>query len=819
MNLRKILFLAALLVVISSALFYMYWALIFFPDDYEITREEALQTEETKGSEVISISLVDLLDSAQLGGDFSRERIGKIISRLKEKGYLVKDDPFISITRRDLCFRFGTGLPGIWVDERSSLIIPDGCKISFYARLNDLPSLDFSAIPVLANGVLSVEVTGNGQKIKKSYSMKCYRNKYTHNDVAPRLYNRGFEKAKGDTSWKDYSLDLSKMARKGVKITLSFRGDNGVLFLANPKIFKRSENRRYNIIYLVFDGVSTRHWSFYNDKSELTPYMNELADKEFIVFDNMFTLGNKTRISTAGLFASVLPFKTRHGINRNLIPEAEKEIFYRYVRDGELASLPDVFSKRGYVTEQFGNSGFTVHLTTTGVDYGFNRSYEFSYNPYDSYGISHSLFKFLRKNKEREFFLYLHYNSPHKPFFAPASYFINGVMAAPFECLWRPFFMGCINYTDDVFRNIYLALKTNNLLDNTILIVATDHGAGYDISKFDMGFQYNDYTRMTFMMRLPDELKEKNGITGSRVDTYLSSINIAPTLIDFCCRNSVSAFEGRSFLDLLNGRFKKKFFDDEIWCFGRKTASLITDNMYKYILTFTDAKKHVERDYYFFGEEREVPYEEVYNLKDDPFEMNNLVNNKKEILRKFRKIYLRNDIHHPERTVLTFIPSGGNSSIEVDVKSNSRIIDAGLYSLNLEKIKGLKRSRIGRRYRYSFKIDESPRLLVFESENDRSELSIFIKSNGKPVERNMIYATNLNLNIFSNPIVLKEYKDFIILNESGQLASNELAAKRKGLKVRISRLDLHRWIDYRRLESMGISAGMKETLKSWGYIQ
>jgi len=40
-----------------------------------------------------------------------------------------------------------------------------------------------------------------------------------------------------------------------------------------------------------------------------------------------------------------------------------------------------------------------------------------------------------------------------------------------------------------------------------------------------------------------------------------------------------------------------------------------------------------------------------------------------------------------------------------------------------------------------------------------------------------------------------------------------------GVSVKVSRIDLHRWIDINKAGNQGLSASMKETLKSWGYIQ
>ncbi|HON76853.1 MAG TPA: sulfatase-like hydrolase/transferase [Spirochaetota bacterium] len=817
---KKILVVLLLVFGVAFAGVYAFWALIFFPDDYETTREEALLRSETRGSQVMTHSLATMIDRAVPEGDFSHKHVNGIVRQMKKKSFLIKEDAYIRSGKRYLVYRFGTGTPGIWVDERSSILLPAKNTLTYSIALKKKSVLEFSAISPGGKGTLSVEVLLKGRAVlKKTFSLPAYTETLGENDVAMRLNNRGYERARDDLRWKDFSADLTPWSGHDVSIRFSYDSDTGTAFIGNPQIFAQAEVRRPNVIYIVFDGVATRHWSMYNEDSSLTPYMAQTAEQEFFVFNNMFTLGDKTRISTVGLFCSVLPFVTHHGINRNFIPESDIELFYDGVRNGRFAALPDVFRRAGYVTEQFGNSGFTVQLISTGVDYGFERSFEFSYNPYDSYGISHRFFKFLRDNREREFFAYCHYNTPHKPFFAPAQHYLKGIVNSPLGSLWRPDFMGCISYNDDVFKNIHTALKTNGLLENTVIVYATDHGAGFDLSHFDAGFQYADYTRMTFMMRVPRNLAERRGIgTRGRVNTFLSSINTAPTLAALTGIGPVPQFTGKSFIPILKENSSESFFGKEIWTFGRKQLSLITKDLKKYILTNADAKRYVNREHVVWGVEREVPFEMIFDLKKDPWETRNILNQHHDLLTKFRKRILDADIHHPERTVLAIVPDDTDiHGIEISVKGPAKIVRAELYTADMKEAPGLSAKGPGV---FSFPVKGTPRYFVLENSDDRAALEILIKDNGKAVPGNRMFGTYLYLNNFTNPLTLRKTEDFLVLNQT-ELPDVKVLKEKKtnGLRVGISRIDLHRWIDIGGLEQKNITAGMKQTLKSWGYIQ
>lgn len=797
----------------------IFWSVLFFPDDYAITRDEA-RIAGSAPSQKVDINLLDNLSRARVSGDTSPSSMKKRIEAIKEKKLLIKHEAFARGPWAHMRVRMGSGQQGIWLDERSALLLPGGARAVFPVMVKPGAELEFSALAPGGKGRLVVMITSGGTSHEAGrFALNEFSQQFSSRDAALKLINRGFPRAKDDVGWRTYKIDLSMYAGKMADIDFSFDG-SGAVAIANPKIFVPADRRRYNVIYIVFDGVSTRLWSMYNPSSNLTPYMKQIGDEEFIVLENIFALGDKTRISTVGLFCSIFPFLSRHGINRNYIPESEIDLFYEDVLNGRFLPMPEFFRRSGYISRQFGNSGFTVQLLGTGVDYGFDSSFEFSYNPYDTYGISTRFFDFLRENRSREFFVYVHYNTPHKPFYAPLHYYFKGLLNSPLESLWRPDFMGCISYTDDSFRNLYEALKIQGLLDNSIIVIATDHGSGYDLSKFDAGFQYADYTRMTFMIHLPPALKRELGINTKRVSTYISQINIAPTLVELTGMKTPRQFMGKSFIPVLTGAHRGEMFDSEIWSFGRKTFSIIDNSLNKYILTFDESKKFVNRSWAIIGEEREVPYEQLYNLKKDPLEKKNLIKTEKKIAQQFRKKVIARDVHHPEKNLLSFFPgSEKKTHVSVELEAQEPLLSAALYRPNLDVVDGLKVKRKGNQYVLYFELEKEERHLVFEHRNDRAPITIKILFDGKLIPREKIYAAPLMLHLLKNPYKLSRKEDFLLLSATKIPSAGDLSSNKKEEAVVVSRIDLHRWIDAGRLEEKSISAGMKQTLKSWGYIQ
>ena len=802
-------------------IFALWWNFLFFPNDFEMIKTEALRESEDKPYKTRSYDLLGIINKAQLQGDFSKDQIDKIIEDLKSRDFFIKKDGFSSGANSNIIHRVGTGYSGIWMDERSSILIPPGGRITFGVDLSKFDEIDFSFISFDSNSLLTVEIIdGNKIKERHDYTIERYIPALTAADVKMKFNNRGFPKAKMDSGWADERIAITKdISNKKHLLTFSVPDSSGPVFVANPGIYTQAERKRYNVIYiLLIDGVSQRSLSFHNEKSGMTPFIKEIADKDYIVFDNVVSIGNKTRPSLSGFLTSKISTETRHGINRNVIPQEEKELFYSLVSQGRFATLPDYFRKNGYTAVQFDSVGFTIDLMGTGVDYGFEKSYSFLYRPYDTYGVSKRFFAFLRENRDKNFFVFCHYNTTNKPFYAPLKNYIKGVIAAPFVTLWRPHFTGNINYADDLYRNIHAMLKKNNLLENSIIVIASDHGSGYELATFDGGFHYNDFTKQVFMIHIPEPLKKEFNIPDGRRVTYISSINIVPTLTELTGLAATDKFSGKSFLPVLQNSYKEKMWDDIIWTIGRKDISMTTPDLKKYILTGIDSDRFVKRDYIVFGNEYEKAYELLYDLETDPLERNNLVKTDRDTLAKMRKIFFGADVHHPEKTVLTLYPDKDKrSNITININSSSRLLRAELYNGEINLI---KKFSITDKNSFTFELDKEPLYFIFEHENDRASVSIDILTDGKRLGKSSIYATQLDLNIFDNPVKLNTIEDFRILYTDKLPLHKEWRGNDAGkIGVKISRVDLHRWIDINRAGNKGLSASMKETLKSWGYIQ
>ena len=163
--------------------------------------------------------------------------------------------------------------------------------------------------------------------------------------------------------------------------------------------------------------------------------------------------------------------------------------------------------------------------------------------------------RFIEKNADRPFFLFLPTNAPHAPYWVAERY------SQPYAEMGIPepraSFYGMIENIDDNFARLRAKLSDLGIEDNTILVFMTDNGSaagwreGFDAGmRAGKGSNYEGGHRVPFFLRWPD-----GGIDGGRdVDRLAAHIDVVPTLIELTGVASPPVkFDGTSLVPLLSG--------------------------------------------------------------------------------------------------------------------------------------------------------------------------------------------------------------------------------------------------------------------------
>ena len=168
--------------------------------------------------------------------------------------------------------------------------------------------------------------------------------------------------------------------------------------------------------------------------------------------------------------------------------------------------------------------------------------------------------KFIEKNREEPFFVYIPTNAPHGPFNVAEKYSAiyrkQGVPAAQAN------FWGMITNIDENMARLRKKLDALNLTENTILIFTTDNGTaagargpkGFNVGmRGQKGSEYDGGHRVPFFVHWP-----AGGLTGGRDVSQLSAhIDVLPTLGDLCKLGLPSgphAIDGKSLAPALRSK-------------------------------------------------------------------------------------------------------------------------------------------------------------------------------------------------------------------------------------------------------------------------
>jgi arylsulfatase A-like enzyme len=146
------------------------------------------------------------------------------------------------------------------------------------------------------------------------------------------------------------------------------------------------------------------------------------------------------------------------------------------------------------------------------------------------------------------------------------------------------------------------------LAENTLVIFVSDHGEMLGAHGMRGKFCfYEESVRVPFLIRYPGKIK-----AGQIVSTPVSVLNIFPTILDYAGVRSI-ATDGYSLKGVLEGTESPKYdfaVSEWNWKNGNVPSIMIRTDEWKLMTTHRKDGKNIEA---------------LFDLKNDPFEMNNLL--------------------------------------------------------------------------------------------------------------------------------------------------------------------------------------------------
>ncbi len=305
---------------------------------------------------------------------------------------------------------------------------------------------------------------------------------------------------------------------------------------------------RPNIVLLLIDTVNADHLGSYGYHRNTSPAIDSLAETG-IRFARCqaqapWTLPGMTTILT-GLT------EKSHGCNRYN--------GFSHGLDPDIPTLATILQAEGYTTATFFNIGYL------GSEYGLNRGYDTCWMGTDLIDYAEetvdTVMSYLGNSlTDKPFFLTVHLFDAHLPYDPPAPFdtLFNGVGTAgmtdwPARSLcsdptvirhMTDLYDSELRWTDSQLERLFSYLRSENLSENTIIILVADHGEEF-MEHGDWGHAHNLYQQS---LHVPLIISGPGIQAGSVVSSYVGQFDVLPTLLDYLSVPAPDHAEGISLL-------------------------------------------------------------------------------------------------------------------------------------------------------------------------------------------------------------------------------------------------------------------------------
>lgn len=404
-----------------------------------------------------------------------------------------------------------------------------------------------------------------------------------------------------------------------------------------------------NILLLIIDALRPSHLGINGHHRDTSPNIDKIAEKGAI-FSNAYTVLPRSDPAIASMLTGLYPHS--HGIR--LI--ANKRMHE------SVTTLTEILKSHSYATAFVRSGGIPRDGTEKGFDQydalswkvrnKIKRAIKDFFNRNTHTGTAQqrveTVIRWINKNKAKKFFLMMHTNDLHWPYPIPMPFehmfdpdykgnhdydtwhnkkynrgdIIFGHANLPQEEINHAMahYDGGIRYVDEQLGKLFNFLTDKDIMDDTLIILASDHGEHFGERGyyFQHGASvYEPSIKSTLIMHNPKIIP-----AGKKIEHRVQTMDLMPTILDVLNIPLVENIEGYSLLPLIrekeDGR-KFVFAESAEEHFKGNPRVFFKGNKGKWRAMIADDWKiiyipHPKKDIF-----------ELYNLKNDPEEKNNLI--------------------------------------------------------------------------------------------------------------------------------------------------------------------------------------------------
>ncbi len=379
-----------------------------------------------------------------------------------------------------------------------------------------------------------------------------------------------------------------------------------VFLIVCPRSFLAQRNPLPPVILISVDTLRADHLSCYGYKKFQTPNIDHMVEggTRFSQVNSQVPLTLPSHVS---MLTSTLPLW--NGVQDHGQP-----------LDARCVTLASLLKSRGYRTGAF-VGGFVLDKR-----FGLNRGFDVYDSPFnlrrlrrtDPGDVSRpgeevvkAATAWLQAKTGGAFFLFLHLYDLHAPY---------GPHIAQSSPLRRADYDAALLYEDAVLGRFWGFLKTQGLLERSLIVFTSDHGESlWEHGESTHGyFIYQSTLRVPLIFHWP----AGNGSMPSTVDEAASLVDVAPTILQFLGISRPAEYQGKGLLEPTQSPAlsrDREIYSESVYArnhFGCARLRSLRIGRYKYI---------------------DAPKPEFYDLIQDPGEKRNLYSQQKAVSASYRE--------------------------------------------------------------------------------------------------------------------------------------------------------------------------------------
>ena len=371
-------------------------------------------------------------------------------------------------------------------------------------------------------------------------------------------------------AWQDRVLDMTSLAGEIVRIEVAVEGE-GEIGISGPAVVvpmpetALADAEARNVVVLLIDTLRASKLRAYNPRSRVeTPTLDAFAG-EAAVFEHAQAPENWTKPSVASVLTSLTPTTHNTKEQSSSLPQSALTIAEVFQRNDFATGS---FIANGYVSDRFGFDQGWDHYT----------NYIREERNTTAGNVFREAATWIEEHREERFFAYIQTIDPHVPYDPPddlLAHYHPGPYTGPIsprrtglqlEDVKRgrmtltpadvrrleALHDGEISYHDREMTTFVARLRELGLYDNTIFVVTSDHGEEFN----DHGSYGHGHSIFQELLHVPLMMRWNGVIDPLRIGPTVSTLDIAPTVLEATGVEIPEEFEGSSLLTTARGHMR-----------------------------------------------------------------------------------------------------------------------------------------------------------------------------------------------------------------------------------------------------------------------